>query len=290
MPTSQRPDTQGGRVTIYTPKWSDYAKIQMFNIFRTVACQVTVNGRNFDGRRRRNPFHYRPVESSLEASTERVGHLSPEPVKPARQARQTALCTSRLVKGQCSEHQLANLFFFSPGGLPKGDQGKTHLHNVAYPETTRVFDSVPLDNWESIQCLNWCETHSPRWRAKVPNGSIYFSNNIFDSLGMSAPTVKYRQLLLTEGPNVSLSGTGIQCSTLSMEKLVDRAIWNPKAASYYVFGVVIDNSQPGLLTLGRPKLDNDGSAGHDRCVAYDKQLANLESQHMDSDLRETSMI
>ncbi|KAJ7699516.1 hypothetical protein B0H17DRAFT_1129132 [Mycena rosella] len=149
---------------------------------------------------------------------------------------------------------------------------------------------VPLDNWESIQCLNWCETHSPRWCAEVPNGSTYFSNNIFDSLGMSAPTVKYRQLLLTEGPNVSLSGTGFQCSMLSMEKLVDRVIWDPKAVSYYVFGVVIQNSQPGLLTLGRPELDNDGSAGRDRCVAYDKQLANLESQHMDSDLRETSMI
>ncbi|KAJ7696990.1 hypothetical protein B0H17DRAFT_1130641 [Mycena rosella] len=103
---------------------------------------------------------------------------------------------------------------------------------------------------------------------------------------MSAPTVKYRQLQLTEGPNVSLSGTGIQCSMLSMAKLVDRVIWDAKAASYYVFGV----SQPELLTLGHPKLDNDGSAGCDRCVAYDKQLANLESQHMDSDLRETLVI
>ncbi|KAJ7672939.1 hypothetical protein B0H17DRAFT_1141037 [Mycena rosella] len=169
-------------------------------------------------------------------------------------------------------------------GLPKGDQGKTHLNNVAYPDTTRVFDSVPLDNWESIQCLNWCETHSPRWRAKVPNGSTDFSSSIFDSLGMSVPTMNYRQLLLKEGPNVSLSGTGIQCSTLSIEKLVDRVIWNPKAASYCVLGVVVDNSQPGLLTLGCPKLDNDGSTGHDRCVTYDKQLTNLESQHMDSDL------
>ncbi|KAJ7699537.1 hypothetical protein B0H17DRAFT_1129153 [Mycena rosella] len=49
-------------------------------------------------------------------------------------------------------------------------------------------------------------------------------------------------------------------------------------------------SQPGLLTLGRPKLDNDGSAGRDRCVAYDKQLANLESQHMDSDLPDNEIV
>ncbi|KAJ7658892.1 hypothetical protein B0H17DRAFT_1145503 [Mycena rosella] len=156
-------------------------------------------------------------------------------------------------QAQCSEHQLANLFFYSLGGLPKGNQGKTHLHNVAYPDTTRVFDSVPLDNWESIQCLNWigeslskqCETHSPRWRAKVPNGSTYSSNNIFDSLGMLAPAMKYRQQ---------------------------------------------QKSQPGLLALGRPKLDNDGSGRCDRCVAYDKQLANLESQHMDSDLPDNEIV
>ncbi|KAJ6558737.1 hypothetical protein DFH09DRAFT_1083840 [Mycena vulgaris] len=49
MPTIQLPSTQEGRATISTPKWSEYAKIQMFNIFRTVARQVTVDARDFDG-------------------------------------------------------------------------------------------------------------------------------------------------------------------------------------------------------------------------------------------------
>ncbi|KAJ7679971.1 hypothetical protein B0H17DRAFT_1138878 [Mycena rosella] len=52
--------------------------------------------------------------------------------------------------------------------------------------------------------------------------------------------------------------------------------------------VVTDNNRPGLLTLGRPNLENDGSTGRDICVAYDKQLANLarvlESQQLDPDL------
>jgi hypothetical protein len=77
--------------TISTPKWSEYAKIQMFYIFRTVTRQVTVNGRDFDGRQRRNPSRYRPVESFLKASTERVGYSSLEPVEPARRAWRTAL-------------------------------------------------------------------------------------------------------------------------------------------------------------------------------------------------------
>ncbi|KAJ6579239.1 hypothetical protein DFH09DRAFT_1077530 [Mycena vulgaris] len=43
MPTIQLPSTQGGRATISTPKWSEYAKIQMFNIFRTAARQKSVS-------------------------------------------------------------------------------------------------------------------------------------------------------------------------------------------------------------------------------------------------------
>jgi hypothetical protein len=33
---------------MFTSKRSEYAKIQIFNIFRTVARQVTVNGHDFD--------------------------------------------------------------------------------------------------------------------------------------------------------------------------------------------------------------------------------------------------
>ena len=66
----------------------------MFYIFRTVARQVTVDGRAFDGRRRRNPSRYRPVESFLKALTERVGYPSPEPVELVRRARRTALIAS----------------------------------------------------------------------------------------------------------------------------------------------------------------------------------------------------
>ncbi|KAJ7697413.1 hypothetical protein B0H17DRAFT_1197469 [Mycena rosella] len=71
------------------------------------------------------------------------------------------------------------------------------------------------------------------------------------------------------------------------EGLQARAQHTNRAATYCVFGVVTNNTQPGL-TLGRPELDNDGSAGRDICVAYEKQLDNLaqtlESQHMDSHL------
>ncbi|KAJ7656192.1 hypothetical protein B0H17DRAFT_1146252 [Mycena rosella] len=68
-------------------------------------------------------------------------------------------------------------------------------------------------------------------------------------------------------------------------------IWDNRDPVFdVVHGEASRQSQPGLLTLGHLKLDNDGSAGYDRCVAYGKQLANLESQHMDSDLCETSMI
>ncbi|KAJ7708181.1 hypothetical protein B0H17DRAFT_1124956 [Mycena rosella] len=71
------------------------------------------------------------------------------------------------------------------------------------------------------------------------------------------------------------------------EGLQARAQHTKRAATYCVFGVVTNNTQPGL-TLGRPELDNDGSTGRDICVAYEKQLDNLartlESQHMDSHL------
>ncbi|KAJ7615169.1 hypothetical protein B0H17DRAFT_1152901 [Mycena rosella] len=63
-----------------------------------------------------------------------------------------------------------------------------------------------------------------------------------------------------------------------------------KPASYCIFGVVTDNTEPGLLLLSRPNLDGDGSTRREICVAYDKQLANLAhalgSQSLDPEIRE----